>query len=51
MDWYNAKKYIIYLLLVVNALLVFSILNHNNNASIDNPYFSKKSFIALLMSS
>ncbi len=41
MDWRKAKNYIIALLLVLNLILLFSIFGHNNNASIDNPYFSQ----------
>lgn len=43
MDWKTAKNYIIILLAIMNIILVISIIGHNNNASIDNPYFSKKS--------
>lgn len=42
MDWRTAKNYIIVLLLVLNIFLICSIVAHNNNTSIDNPYFSKK---------
>lgn len=47
MDWKTAKNYIIFLLSLMNIILVLSILGHNNNASIDNPYFSVKSLNAL----
>ncbi len=40
MDWQSAKNYIIALLVIINAMLLFSIIGHNNNASLDNPYFS-----------
>ena len=51
MDWRKAKNYIIALLVILNLILLISILGHNNNASIDNPYFSKdalKDFDAML---
>lgn len=40
MDWDKAKRNIILMLIGMNILLLFSILAHNNNVSIDNPYFS-----------
>lgn len=43
MDWKTAKNYIIILLAIMNILLLLSIMSHNNNASIDNPYFSNRS--------
>lgn len=42
MDVNLAKKYLIILLVILNLFLLFSIKNHNNNVSIDNPYFSKQ---------
>ena len=42
MDWDKIRKYLIIMLTVVNIMLIFSIVRHNNNTSIDNPYFSKK---------
>lgn len=42
MDWDKTRKYIIYMLVLVNLMILVSILRHNNNASIDNPYFSRK---------
>lgn len=43
MEWYKAKKYIIIMLAIMNIILLISILAHNNNVSIDNPYFSRDS--------
>lgn len=43
MDWYKAKKYIIIMLAAMNIILLISIFAHNNNVSIDNPYFSRDS--------
>lgn len=40
MDWNIAKRNLIILLLFLNISLIVSIYNHNNNVSIDNPYFS-----------
>lgn len=42
MDWNKAKNYLIIALVVLNGVLILSIINHNNMASIDNVYFSKK---------
>ena len=36
MDWDKAKNYLIMALAVLNIFLVISIVNHNNNVSIDN---------------
>ena len=38
MDWDKAKNYLIMALAVLNIFLVISIVNHNNNVSIDNIY-------------
>ncbi|WP_028828728.1 hypothetical protein [Proteocatella sphenisci] len=43
MNWNKAKNYLIIALAILNIFLVISIFNHNNNVSIDNIYFSKKS--------
>lgn len=43
MDWIKAKNYLIIALAILNMFLVISIIDHNNNVSIDNIYFSKKS--------
>lgn len=42
MDWNKVRNYIIFMLVVVNLMIIASIIRHNNNASIDNPFFSKK---------
>ena len=47
MDWDKAKNYLIMALAVLNIFLVISIVNHNNNVSIDNIYFSEKSLTDL----
>jgi len=47
MDWNKAKNYLIIALAILNIFLVISIFNHNNNVSIDNIYFSKKSMADL----
>lgn len=47
MDWDKAKNYLIMALAVLNIFLVISIINHNNNVSIDNIYFSEKSLADL----
>ena len=47
MDWDKAKNYLIMALAVLNIFLVISIINHNNNVSIDNIYFSEKSLTDL----
>lgn len=41
MNWDRIRKYLIFMLLAVNIMLISSISKHNNNTSIDNPYFSK----------
>lgn len=42
MNWYKIRRYILVLLVLINGMLIVSIVRHNNNTSIDNPYFSRK---------
>lgn len=42
MDFNIARKYCIYLLVILNVILIFSIAGHNNNVSVDSPYSSRK---------
>ncbi len=42
MDWNKTRKYLIYMLVLINLLILSSVIKHNNNASIDNPYFSRE---------